>query len=196
MDSRCGRGVTLEEPTEKLNRCELDKQRIERAYVDCCLREQVGELERRIYFEVGYDHRDFPEDCGGGGHGQHGMNLRFVLIGPKGAVTWLLYLMNWVPGNISDLSEVQNEYPISVVPARGPLGDAMTAGLGLHSVVRPSWDDENYLSQQACEYLPDGYCYSDVTYTGAQPLLAAFLDHGPHVVWATLARYYSETFVG
>lgn len=55
------------------NPCKADLERRERANNDCALVERID------------NHTAHPEACGGGGHGRHGMNLRFVLIGPHGA---------------------------------------------------------------------------------------------------------------
>lgn len=174
-----------------MTRCEDDGARRKRAALDAGLVERRGTMERRIYFEVGYDHRDFG-DCGDGSrgaqHGQHGMGLRFVLVGPAGAVGWLALLANLVPGNVHD-GHVDAIGDVSFVPVRSGGSDAMTAGVSFHTP-GPFYAGQD--GPQPCEYLPGGVCYSDVTYTGADPLMAAFLDHGPHAVWAALARFYSE----
>lgn len=174
--------------TDTENPCKADWPRRERAYNDCALRERVGDMERRIQFEVGYDHCAHPEACGGGGHGRHGMNMRFVLIGPKGAVQWLVYMTNWYPGNVSIIGDIPSTEPISCVPAHTRIGDGMAADLGYHSPVE-HYDDQG---QNACEFLPDGYCFYDGSGLNAQPILEAFLSHGPAAVWAALGRYYGE----
>jgi hypothetical protein len=156
--------------------------------------ERVGNIERRIVFEVGYDHRAFPDECGGGGHGQHGMNMRWVLIGPKGAVQWLVYMTNWVPGNVRH-GEVGAEHPVSIVPVNRVIGDGMAADIGYHSPV-PLWEGQEEYGHMKCELLPEGECYYDGSGVNAEPLLEAFLAHGPHAVWAALARYYGSTFEG
>lgn len=170
-----------------MNRCEADRERRQRALNDSALTERVGNLERRIMFEVGYDHRAFPEDCGGGGHGQHGMTMRFVLIGPHGAVQWVCTMSNWVPGNVY-YGGMQRIGTASLVPASNHIDDGKTTDLGYHS------PHQHYDGQPAykCDYLPAGECYYDGSGLNAEPLLEAFLAHGPHAVWAALARYYSD----
>lgn len=170
-----------------VNRCQADRERRERAWNDAALSERQGDMERHIIFEVGYDHTAFPEDCGGGGHGRHGMNLRFVLVGPKGAVQWLAYMTSWVPGNVRH-GTVDGLGDVSLVPLNSTIGDGMAADLGYHSPV------PRYGSQSAmkCEWLPEGECYYDGSGLNAEPLLEAFLNHGPHAVWAALAHYYTE----
>ena len=179
--------------TPKINRCQADNERRERAWNDAALTERHGDMARHIIFEVGYDHREFPEDCGGGGHGQHGMNMRFVLVGPKGAVQWLCYMTNWVPGNVRYGSVGRDDpNPVSLVPVhpRG-IGDGMAADLGYHSPI-PRYASQVEYGTQKCEWLPEGECYYDGSGLNAEPLLEAFLAHGPHAVWAALARYYQD----
>jgi hypothetical protein len=173
-----------------VNRCELDGGRRERALHDAALIERNGDMERRIAFYVGFDHTKFPEDCGGGGHGLHGMTMSWVLIGPKGAVNWDMYLNNWVPGNTNSIGGVLCQDPVSVIPANGILDDGMAWDLGYHtSVPSPDLHGPN-----KCEFLSDHECYYDGSGLAAQPLLDAFLEHGPQAIWAALARFYGRVF--
>ena len=174
------------------NRCEADTERRQRAAADDTVTQDLGNgMQRMVTFQVGYDHRPFPEDCGGGGHGRHGMTLRFILRGPHGAVQWVAYLMNMIPGNVNIMGEVESEHPVSVVAVLDrSLGDAMATDLGYHSLV-PQWEGQEEYKRE-CKLLPEGYCYYDGSSVNAVPVLAAFLQHGPHAVWASLARYYKE----
>lgn len=182
----------MDAAVEVANPCKADLARRERAFRDAALVQVDGPMQRRIYFEVGYDHRGFPEACGGGGHGQHGMGMRWVLIGPAGAVQWLVNMTNWVPGNVR-YGEVGAEHPVSIVPVNPRIGDGMATDLGYHSPT-PQYDGQEESGRSECEYLPDGYCYYDGSGLNAEPVLVAFLAHGPHAVWAALARYYGELF--
>jgi hypothetical protein len=174
-----------------MNRCEADLERRKRALNDCALVQRAGNLERRIEFEVGYDHSAFKDDCGGGGHGKHGMTMRFVLIGPHGAVQWVACMINWYPGNIRN-GDVGSAEPVSLVPAmqHRHIDDGMAWDLGYHSPI-PQYEDQTP-TRGSCEYLPGQQCYYDGSSLNAQPLLEAFLEHGPMAVWAALARYYTE----
>lgn len=184
---------TTEDGIGVTNRCKQDRERRERAWTDCGLTEKVGNMERTISFEVGYDHRSFPEDCGGGGHGQHGMSIRFVLKGPAGAVQWLVNMHHWVPGNVHyGHVETTDNQPVSLVPLKYPqVGDGMATDLGYHSP-REMYEGQ-YGPREDCEYI-DGPCWYDGSGLNAEPILEAFLSHGPHAVWAALARYYMQTF--
>lgn len=165
--------------------CQAAQKNRERAQHEADMVDRRGTMERRISFEVGYNHSAF--DCG---HGQHGMNLRFTLIGPHGAVTWLVFMTNWVPGNVSGFGTVPAIDPVSlVVPILYPtLGDGMAADLGFHSN-EPSYRDHESMD---CDLLPAGYCYYDGSGLAAGPVLEAFLEHGPMAVWASLARFYAH----
>lgn len=161
---------------------------MERARNDADLIARVGNMERRIRFDVGYNHMEFPQDCGGGGHGVHGMTLCFLLIGPHGAVQWKVNLPNWFPGNVNIIDTVQSVGPFSAVPADSRIGDGLPTDLGHH------WPKEQYEGEQRfdCDLLPEGYCYYDGSGLNAGPVLRAFLDYGPMAVWAALGRYYHE----
>lgn len=168
------------------SRCEADLERRKRAYEDAALVSRHGEMEQRICFEVGYDHRDFGCD-----HGRHGMQLRFVLTGPSGAVQWLAFLSNWTPGNVH-FGDVQAEGGTSLVAANPRIGDGSAADLGFHAR-EPQYEGQDGPTPD-CEYLGGDACYYDGSGLNAEPLLAAFLDHGPMAVWAALARYYQSLF--
>lgn len=149
-------------------------------------------MTRSVAFQVGYDHRAFPEACGGGGHGQHGMTMRWVLQGPHGAVQWLLNMPNWVPGNVAILGDIKGVEPISVVPVGAHGYDGMAVDLGFHSPT--SMGDRGEHESHECDVLPGKTCFYDGSSLNAIPILEAFLAHGPHAVWAVLGDYYAETF--
>lgn len=90
-----------------VNPCKADLERRQRAMRDDTVTERFGNFERSVTFEVGYDHRAHPEACGGGGHGQHGMTLRFILKGPSGATQFVMYATNWVPGRVHRLGTIE-----------------------------------------------------------------------------------------
>lgn len=177
---------------QELNPCQADHERRRKAWDGAALVERRGKIERRIEFRVGYDHRSFPEACGGGGHGCHGMELCFVLLGSRGAVQFKMNMPNWVPGNIGRIGEINAVQSVSVVPVVWPqLGDGSAWDLGYHSPVQ-QYEGQDPMSE--CHLLPQGYCYYDGSSLNAVPILAAFLSHGPEAVWQCLASYYEETF--
>lgn len=175
------------------NRCQADNERRLRANADRAFVVIDGDLERRIEFVAGYDHMGFKEDCGGGGHGRHGMELAFILIGPLGAVQWRCVMSNWFPGNIDTIGTIPSTEPVSLVPANVRIGDTYAQDLGYHSP-KPLWDGQEEYARDDCHLLPGGTCYYDGSGLNAGPVLEAFLSYGPMAVWAALGRYYQETF--
>lgn len=174
------------------NRCQADNERRRRAFADRTFVVRDGTMERRIEFIPGYDHTSFPEDCGGGGHGRHGMELAFILIGPAGAVQWKCTMLNWYPGNIV-YGDAPASEPISMVPAHPRIDDTMATDLGYHSP-KPMWEGQEDYGRDDCHLLPGGTCYYDGSGLNAGPVLEAFLSYGPMAVWAALSRYYQELF--
>lgn len=181
-------------PMSDVNPCKADNERRQRAFRDATVAERFGNFERSVTFEVGYDHRSHPEACGGGGHGQSGMTMRWILKGPDGATQFCAYMPNWVPGHVNRIGGVQPEGDISVVHVGRTLNeDLMGTDLGYHSP-KPQWEGQEQYGRDDCHLLDGGTCYYDGSGLNAEPVLAAFLDHGPHAVWVALARYYAELF--
>ncbi len=123
------------------------------------------------------------------------MTLRFTLIGPKGAVAWYGVMTNWVPGNIqhghveAERFEDGQVMPSLYVPADSRFGDGYAGSVSYHSPV-PTYEGQQ--GRDNCHLLPEGTCYWDEGYMAAEPVLEAFLNHGPHAVWVCLARHYQE----
>jgi hypothetical protein len=139
------------------------------------MKEVVDGWVRRIDFEPGYDCWTNP--CPQR-HGQHGMNLRFILAGEEGAVQFLMYTGDWVPGAINDIGHLDRSRRL-----HGP----MAADLG-HHWLRPVWEGEE--SQDNCEYLMGAPCFYDGSGLNAGPVLARFFKDGADGVWAELEDYY------
>lgn len=176
-----------------MNPCEADWERRKRAIETADFTNRDGEMTRTITFEVGYDHREFARACGGGGHGQHGMLLRFMLQGSAGAVQWVINMPNWVPGNTTAfIGDVNAISPVSiVVPTNREIGDIIVMDLGYHS---PKPQHKSQPGNTDCHILPEGTCYYDGSSYNAKPILVAFLEHGPGAVWEALDHYYEDIF--
>lgn len=170
----------IAEEVATTNPCKADFQvRRAKALADPSVTEVRGEFTRRVTFEAGYDHRAFPEACGGGGHGQHGMTVRFVLLGAAGATQFVFNLSHFVPGNASR-GKVRTGH--SAVEA------AYAVDLGYH------WPTPRYEGQTSfdCDVLAAGQCFYDGSGLNADPILEQFLAGGPPAVWAALGSYYRE----
>lgn len=145
--------------------------------------EEQNEFIRKVNFEAAFDkrHPDPAKNCG-----IHGVNIRFVLIGKKGAVQFLLYT-NW------QLPRVTEEHDRKPVDKQYPhlLCRPMPADLGYHSR-KPRYDGQEPMSDN-CDIL-GGPCYYDGSTLNAEPVYNRLLAEGDRGVWAALEEYYIQVF--
>lgn len=142
-------------------------------------------LERRIEWEPGFDcirfecryGKDTCKPGAGGSHGVHGLQIRWLVIGDKGAVQFLLFT-NWM---------VEPER-FNARSAFAPL----PADLGYHSRT-PQYEGQTPFD---CEYVPDGKCYYDGSGVNAQEPFAVLCNDGIDALWAYLESYYQHVFEG
>lgn len=140
-------------------------------------RREFPPLRREIQWQPGYDYRNNPEKRQ---FGCHGMNIRWLLIGPLGAVQFLIYsswLPSWVEsgpwGNTIDTHDDR---------VFGPMG----ADLG-HHWSTPTYEDEGC---QKCDILPGGECFYDGSGMAADDLLGVLLTEGHEAVWCRMESEY------
>jgi len=150
-------------------------------------------MEHIIKFESGYDCIKFEcinsspgcQPDSGGSHGRHGLNIRFVVKGPLGAVQFLLFT-GWMPQRAE----------------RGPAGlhiadwggrYMMPADLGYHS---PAPRYEDHRSMGPCEFLGGQPCYYDGSGLNANDAMYALVNGGDEALWAFLEAYYRCVFEG
>ena len=119
--------------------------------------------ERAVVFEPGWNDR-------AGKYGVHGMEIRFLLRGPKGAVNFVMST-GWVPGEKGVDSRVADLFPSATY-------------LGYHAHW-PQYDAE-IERNGACEYLSGQECYSDGSGLHAEPVLDDFIRRGDVAVWEAL----------
>jgi hypothetical protein len=121
------------------------------------------------------------------------MNLRFVLVGEKGAVQFFLFTAFF---HSSDRSEINETGGIS-----GPNGYflfvdrsmlAMPADLGYHAL-EPHYPGQ---SDMECKYVSTGKCYYDGSGLNAEDAFDVFTDEGEEALWVFLERYYEAVFNG
>ena len=118
------------------------------------------------------------------GTGARSVYMRMVLLGPRGAVHFVLDTGWMLYSGITDGYNGSRE--------------AWPADLGYHSY-EPMYDYENYKHKRlpfGCQYLPDapGGCYYEGTSMGAEPLWIALREKGHAAVWALLEEHYEEVF--
>lgn len=143
-------------------------------------------FEKRVTFQPGYN---YLHETGPQRRGQHGMSIRFLLIGAEGATQFLMNAM-WTP--LGQVDEGSRE-PCHVDYWRGEqwgedglVRPPMGSDLGYH------WTAPQYEEQQpqTCDVLPGGQCYYDGSGLAADEVLRDFISEGEQAVWRWLEKRY------
>jgi hypothetical protein len=146
------------------------------------IQQNVDGWVRRVEFEPGYDCiHDYPtcqRTMGGGRHGRHGMQLRFLLGAEEGVVQFLMYASDWLPGSVDQMGYVSDALP--------KVG-AMAADLG-HHWMRPVYEGES--GGDPCNYLHGAPCFYDGSGLNAGPIMDRFFREGLDAVWQELEEYH------
>ena len=124
---------------------------------------------RSVHFEPGYV-CDVPRM-----HGRHGMQLRFVLASEFGAVQFLLYLSDWLPGSVDVIGNIDGRH------------GTMSADLG-HHWPTPTYDGE--IAAGACEYLAGAECFYDGSGLNAASVLSTLVTDGIEAMWDEMKTYW------
>lgn len=138
-------------------------------------------MERIVEFTPAFDKRD-PDPSRN--YGVHGVELRMVLKGDKGAVQFVLFT-NWM------LPHVQKEMDERMdrrLEHGHYLCHPLPADLGYH------WNTPRYEDQDAskCTYTPNGVCYYDGSSLNAERIYEILLCEGSEGVWRELEAYYNS----
>lgn len=146
----------------------------------------MSELTRKFEVYPAYDKR-------GEGYGQHCVTMRWLVIGPKGAIQFVLYT-GWYPDVIpqtrwDDWSDwetlhVKHEASSSDLP--------MPCDLGYHSYV-PHYEGQKPLTSH-CHVLGDKPCFYDGSSLNAAKPFSILVHEGGEKLWEFLENYYRETF--
>jgi hypothetical protein len=126
-------------------------------------------FRRETQWQVGYDHRRDPAMQK---YGCHGMNLRFLLHGPKATIQFVIFtgwLPTWEPHD--DLFKGHEVLP---------------ADLGYHA------DKQQYSEQSSmkCDCRPAGVCFYDGSGLSAYDAFKIFVSKGEEAMWKHLEDYY------
>jgi hypothetical protein len=146
----------------------------------------ADELIREFEIAAAYDKRVES----GGRYGQHCVDFRFYLKGPKGVVQFIL-CTGWSKAIIATPEKPWQE--LGVVRTRNNpdvLWDPMPADLGYHSPV-PRYEDQTAMD---CHILPEGKCYYDGSGLNANRIFSLMVHEGGEAMWKALERYYRELF--
>ena len=143
-------------------------------------------MERLVTFEPAYDKRD-PDARKN--YGIHGVNLRMVLKGERGAVQFVLYT-NWQLPHVQDemLKKAAVRHDLSYLRM---MFAPSPADLGYHSLT-PHYEDQP--PHANCEYLDGRPCYYDGSGLNADRIYGVLLAEGSDGVWRELQEYYAGTF--
>jgi hypothetical protein len=138
-------------------------------------------FRRRIEFRGAFDkrHTDPSKD-----YGVHGMDLRFVLIGPKGATQFLCYTGLHLP-------HVREELFRKRRGEKYDLGAPMGADIGYHAR-EPQYEGQSVI-QDDCPYV-GGPCYYGGSGLAAEEFMPTFLAEGDDAVWTMLRERYDDVF--
>lgn len=145
------------------------------------------ELERRVRFLTGYDHREGSPiaDPAKANVGAHDMEIEFALVGKDAAVSWRLNT-GWMrfPLRRGLLNyEGRRDEP----GLDGVLWDRYPRGIAVSSHTRVDYLDLD-LSEQDCHLI--GRCYGDSSYLGGTELLRTLVGEGEEAMWDALNDWY------
>ena len=146
-------------------------------------------LTRRIEWDAAFD-RTHPDP--NQNFGRHGVEMRWLVIGPAGVIQWIVYT-GWMLDNLHGAGESMRlhrdqHHDVFCLP--------MAADLGIHSYVPLYYDDDGApggLFTDHCRLL-DGPCYYDGSGLNAQGPLALLIMGGGDAVWRRLEAEYFEHF--
>lgn len=142
-----------------------------------------NKLERIVKFEPAFDKRsDDPKK----NYGIHGVNLRMILKGEEGAVSFTLYT-NW---QLPHVTEEQDKRFNPKFPHL--LCHPMPVDIGYHSP-KPFYKDQ--FSKEDCEYLNGERCYGDGSVLDAEDYFKILVEKGDDGFWKEMEKYYKSLFL-
>lgn len=152
-------------------------------------------FRRRIDFEKGYN---YLHETGPKRRGQHGMGIRFLLVGPQGASQFLMNT-SWTPlGEVDEDKTFENGYhrePVHIDHWRqetygrfGYIRPPSGFDLGYHWR-RPLWEGQEEYARP-CPYLDGDLCYYDGSGLAGDEVLRDFIAEGERAVWRHLVKRY------
>ncbi len=143
-------------------------------------------LTRIVEFQPAFDKR--PKRARDKDYGVHGVNIRFLLKGPLGAVQFLIFT-NWQLSHVA--AELEAGYKERRYPYDSPtIWQPIPADLGYHSP-KPLYDGQEPMD---CDVLPEGVCYYDGSGLRAKVLFEKMLVGGDTAVWEELENEYHLRF--
>ncbi len=146
---------------------------------------ESNHFEKRIEFHPAYDRRHEDPNKN---YGIHGVTMLWLLIGPKGAIQFVVYT-GW------HLPEVRDELEAKFLKNPDEVGlrirRPMPADLGYHSPV-PMYADQGMMTDD-CDVL-GGVCYYDGSGLQAEGVFELLVREGGDAVWNRLEEVYNLRF--
>lgn len=141
----------------------------------------MSDFERIIQFDPAYDKRHKNPSKN---YGIHGVTLRFVLKGEKGAINFVVFT-NWMLPHIE--KEYENKGLKPGVEYR--ISRPMPADLGYHSHV-PQYEGQTIMDD--CPWLDGKPCYYDGSTLHAETIFKVLVEEGGDALWEQLEKEYNE----
>lgn len=140
-------------------------------------------LEHRIDFIPAFDKRDADPSKN---YGIGAMKIRFMVVGPKGAIQWLIGT-GWY---VRSAREHLKGFPVHEWDLkRKPEG----YDLGYHAK-EPQYEGQSAMDH--CDVLGDGACFYDGSSLQAELPIEGFLSEGADYVWRKLEAEYRHRLEG
>jgi hypothetical protein len=142
-------------------------------------------LERKIDFMgESWNKRD-PDPSKDYGVGA--IKCRFSLIGERGAISFTISTGWYLPEVFDDWKQKGM--------ATEPKSLAM--GMGVHIHAKKEWaqDYMQDMGENECDLLPEGKCFSDVSFLAGDTLFDLLIRKGEEAVWTELESWYEDRFV-
>jgi hypothetical protein len=151
------------------------------------MKKGVHPFERSIEILPAFDKRSHDPHKN---FGIHGVEMRFVLQGPRGAVSFLLYT-NWQLPHVTRETDARTAAKAlageDIAVDLQAFYHPMAADRGYHSPV-PLYEGQRALGP--CPYLDGAPCYYDGSSLNARIVFEALLREGGEGVWKELEYYY------
>lgn len=141
----------------------------------------MNDLTREIVFTPAFDKRSKDPSKN---YGVHGVEMKWFLKGPKGAIQFVVFT-NWM------LPHVQAERDADCSVEKAFLHKPMPADLGYHSP-HAMYDGQQAMADD-CPVI-GGKCYYDGSGLNAYPVFQLLLEKGSEAVWQRLEEEYHERF--